>query len=108
MRRFRCSWTFSSSCKQRVLSSCGMQLLIVVASLVAEHRLQGMPASVVVIHGLQSTGSIAVVHGLFCPTACGIFLDQGSNQCPLQWQADSLPPSHHGSPLTSFLFFLQE
>ena len=26
--------------------------------------------------------------------ACGIFPDQGSNPCPLHWQADSLPVSH--------------
>ena len=28
----------------------------------------------------------------------GIFLTQGSNPCFLHWQANSLPPSHHGSP----------
>ena len=53
------------------------RLLTVVASLVAKHRLQGMQASVVVAHGLS------------CPTASGIFLDQGSNLCPLHWQVDS-------------------
>ena len=104
MRRFRCSWTFSSSCKQRVLSSGGMQLLIVVASLVAEHRLQGMPASVVVIHGLQSTGSIAVVHGLSCTMACGIFPDQGSNQCPLHCKVDSSALDYQGRPAELLLF----
>ena len=31
------------------------------------------------IPGLQSTGSIVVVHGLSYPMACGIFLDQISN-----------------------------
>ena len=51
-------------------------LLIGVAPLVLEHR-------------LQSEGSEAVVHGLSCPMACGIFLDQGLNLCPLQWLADS-------------------
>ena len=35
------------------------------------------------------TGLVLVVHGLSCPTACGIFLDQGSNSCPLHCQADS-------------------
>ena len=30
--------------------------------------------------------------------ACGIFLDQGSNPCPLHLQADSLPLSHQRSP----------
>ena len=37
--------------------------------------------------------SIAVVHGLTCSTACGVTLE-GSNLCPLHWQADSLPLSH--------------
>ena len=30
-----------------------------------------------------SAGSTVVVHGLSCSTACGIFLDQGSNPCLL-------------------------
>ena len=34
-------------------------------------------------------GSVVVAHGLSCSAACGIFLDQGSNLCPLHWQADS-------------------
>ena len=29
--------------------------------------------------------SVIVAHGLSCPTACGIFLDQGLNPCPLHW-----------------------
>ena len=45
--------------------------------------------SVVVAHRLQSTGSVVVVHRLSCSAACGIFPDQGSNPCPLPWQADS-------------------
>ena len=73
-------------CCTRAFSSCGEQgllfvvvhrLLIVVASLVAEHRLLGTQASVVVVHGLS------------CSEECGIFPDQGSNPCPLHWQADS-------------------
>ena len=52
-------------------------LLIVVASLVVEHGLQGALASVVVAHRLS------------CPMTSGIFPDQGSNPCPLHWQADS-------------------
>ena len=38
-----------------------------------------------------------MVHGLSCSAAYGIFLDQGSNPCPLNWQADSYPLSHQGS-----------
>ena len=51
-------------------------LLIALASLVAEQ-----------IPGLQ--GSVVVVHGLSCPAACGIFPDQGLNQCPLHCKANS-------------------
>ena len=55
------------------------------------HRLQQLwrKGSVVVAHGLQSTGSVVVVHRLSCFAACGIFLDQGSSPCLLHWQADS-------------------
>ena len=38
---------------------------------------------------LQHTASVAVVHWLCCPTACGFFQDQGSNQCPLRRKTDS-------------------
>ena len=52
---------------------------------------------------LRSTGSrradsVVVAHGLSCSPACGIFPDQGSNPCPLHWQADSQPLCHQGSP----------
>ena len=42
---------------------------------------------------------MAVEPGLICPTTCGIFLDLGSNPCPLHWQADSIPWDHRRSPL---------
>ena len=42
-------------------------------------------------------------HGLSCSAACGIFLDQGSNPCPLHWQAFSYPLRHLGSPHSSIL-----
>ena len=37
-----------------------------------------------------------MVHRLCCSS--GIFLDQGSNPCPLHWQADSSPLYHQGCP----------
>ena len=52
-------------------------LLIVVASLVAEHKAP------------EHVASVAVVHGLSCSAARGIFLDQRSSLCPLHWQVDS-------------------
>ena len=53
--------------------------------------------------GSRRAGSVIVAHGPSCSVACGIFLDQGSNPCPLHWQADSQPLRHQGSPITEFL-----
>ena len=39
--------------------------------------------------GSRRAGSVVVAHGLSCSVACGILPDQGSNPCPLHWQADS-------------------
>ena len=46
----------------------------------------------------RRAGSVIVAHGPSCSAACGIFPDQGSNPCPLHWQADSQPLCHLGSP----------
>ena len=54
--------------------------------------------------GSRRTGSVVVAHGLSCSAACGIFPDQGSNPCPLHWQADSQPPRHQGSPRDPLYF----
>ena len=48
--------------------------------------------------GSRRAGSVVVAHGLSCSSACGIFLDQGSNPCPLHWQTDSQPLCHQRSP----------
>ena len=48
--------------------------------------------------GSRRAGSVVVAHGLSCSAACEIFPDQGSNPCPLHWQADSQPLRHQGSP----------
>ena len=55
-----------------------------------------MRASAVAERGLSSCGSralecssVVVAHGLSCSVTCEIFPDQGSNLCPLHWQADS-------------------
>ena len=57
--------------------------------LVAEHRLQ--------TRRLSSCGSRAqLLRGMW------IFPDQGSNPCPLHWQADSQPLHHQGSPIPQF------
>ena len=46
----------------------------------------------------QHTRSVVGAHGLRCSMVRGIFLDRGSNLCPLRWQEDALPLSHHRSP----------
>ena len=56
--------------------------------------------------GSRRTGSVVVAHGPSCSAACGIFPDQGSNPCPLHWQADSQPLRHQGSPGSDFLLWL--
>ena len=52
---------------------------------------------------LQHVDSVVEMHGFSCPMTCGILLDQGSNPCPLHWQADSHPPCHQGSPPSTIL-----
>ena len=53
--------------------------------------------------GSRRAGSVIVAHGPSCSAACGILPDQGSNPCPLRWQADSQPLRHQGSPVHNFL-----
>ena len=52
--------------------------------------------------GSRHAGSVIVAHRPSCSAACGIFPDQGSNPCPLHWQADSQPLRHQGSPIIAF------
>ena len=52
--------------------------------------------------GSRRAGSAIVAHGPSRSVACGIFPDQGSNPCPLHWQADFQPLRHQGSPVCLF------
>ena len=70
------------------------RLLIAVASLAAEHRLQATRASAVMVHRFS------------CSVACGIFPDQGSSLCLLHWQEDSLPLSHQRRPVLFLSIYL--
>ena len=58
----------------------------------------GPRASVAVAPGLWSTGSVGVALRLSCCSACGIFLNQGSDPCLLHWQVNPLPLSHQRGP----------
>ena len=91
-------------CCVRTFSSCGERglLFVVVCGLLIEVASHcgawslGTRASVVAERGLNSCGSRTLERRLSscgawlsCSAACGIFPDQGSNSCPLHWQADS-------------------
>ena len=92
-------------CCARALSSCGELGATLRCSAWASHcggfsccgaRALGAWASVVVARGLSSCGLQAPERRLSscgarlsCSAACGILPDQGSNPCPLNWQADS-------------------
>ena len=90
---------FSSFGERGLLASCGAQA-IAGASLAAEHRLPGPPAPVTAVDALEHRLRGVVAHGLGCSEACGVFPDQGTNSRLLHWQADSLPLSHQGSPIS--------
>ena len=86
-----CARAFSSCGKWGPLFIAVRGPLTIVASLVAEHRLQ--------TRRLSSCGSRTC-----CSAARGIFPDQGSNPCLLHWQADSQPLRHQGSPKIIIIF----
>ncbi|XP_054942657.1 tigger transposable element-derived protein 1-like isoform X1 [Physeter macrocephalus] len=48
-----------------------------------------------------------MAHGPSHSVACGIFLDRGTNLCPLHWQADFQPLHHQGSLEPSFFVHLE-
>ena len=68
-----CEWAFSSCREQGLLSSCGTRAPHCGGCSCCSDRALGLRL-------------FLVRHGLSCPAACGIFLDQGSNLCPLHWQ----------------------
>ena len=80
-----CAWAFPSCGEWGLLLVVVRRLLIAVASLCCGTQTLGACASVVGARGFLSAGLVVVAHGLSCSTACGIFLDQGLNPCPLHW-----------------------
>lgn len=59
------------------------------SSLVLVHRHLTMVAPAIVEQSPGVRASAVVACRLSCSTACGIFPDQGLNQCPLPCEADS-------------------
>ena len=91
------------------LRFCGGLSLVAVSRGHSSSRCTGLSQSRPL--SLRSTssrraGSVVVAHGPSCSAAHGIFPDQGSNPCPLHWQADCQPLCHQGSPFAHFLIGL--
>ena len=80
-------------CCTQAFSSCGEQGILLTAGQTSRSGGFSFSGARAPEWGLSS-----VPHCLSCFRACGIFLGQGSNLCPLHWQADSLPLDHQGSP----------
>ena len=93
-------WHGSSSCRGWALGrsgsrSCsawaqGLWLPGAEASGVVAQRLQEWWRTGFRSGGAQASGVVA--HRLSCSEACGIFLDQGSNLCPLSWRFFTTEP----------------
>ena len=73
-------------CWARAFSSCGEWRLLFVA---VRWLLIAVASFCYGAWALNSSAPVVVARGLSCSVACGIFPDQGSNPCPLHWQADS-------------------
>ena len=56
--------------------------------------------------GSRCAGSAIVAHEPSCSAACGIFPNQGSNPCPLHWQAESQPLRHQGREAPGIVFLI--
>ena len=100
---FQLCWVFAawvcSSCEQGLLFSCNAQAPLCSGSSCWGAWARGCTGfssccSRALEHRLNSYGA-----GLSCSEACGVFSNQGWNQCLLHWQADSLPLSHQESPI---------
>ena len=100
-----CAQAFTSCGEQGRLTSGAALPCVVAEHRLQAHRLQQLQhaGSVVAAPGLQSTGSIVVVHGLSCSATCGIFLYPRMNPRLLHWQANSLPLSQVNEQLDLFL-----
>ena len=79
----------------RAFSSCGKRGPLFIA---VRAGLSLSPPLLLRSTGSRRAGSVGVAHGPTCFAACEIFPDQGSNPCPLHWQADSQPLRHQRSP----------
>ena len=92
-------WLQGAGSSSRWLLRCRAQALGCGASAAAAHELSSCSSQ-----GSRAQARWLQVIGL-CSVARGIFLDRESNPCLLQWQVESLPLSHQGSPEPCFFLF---
>ena len=85
-------------CFAQVFSSCGEWGLLRHGALTS--HCGGFPCCRAQAPGARA--SAAAGCRLSCAPACGIFLDQGLDCCPLHWQVDSYPIATRKSPPLSF------
>ena len=78
-------------------------LLIAVTSLIVGHK-----GSVVAAPRLQSMGSVVVVHGFSCSTACGIFPDLGLKLVSPALQGRLLTHGLPGKPIPQYTFYSKD
>ena len=71
-------WVFVAASGLSLVAASGAYSLVVVCG-----------PLIVVASPFGSWALGVVMPGLSCPTACGIFLDQGISPCPLHWLVGS-------------------
>ena len=90
----------SRGCSPLRCTGCSLRWLLLLQS--TGSRLVGFSSWGTQARWFWLMGPIVVASGGNCSAACGIFPDQGSNPCPLPWQADSYPLYHTQVPRIAF------
>ena len=83
-----------------IIAACGISL-VVASGVCSSLQCPGFSLQwLLLLQSMDSrhVGSVVVALGLSYSMACGIFLDQGLNLCPLHWRMDSQPLDHLGTP----------
>ena len=99
---FCCVWAFSTCSQQGLLffAVCGFLTVVALVLWSTGFRPHGLQQLHIGVQQLQLVDSRVwaqqLWHTGYSSVARGIFLDQGSNPCPLHWQVDSEPQCHQG------------
>ena len=97
-------WVFVASCRLFPAAKSGHYSIVRVR---ASHFVSvAAPVAACRLQWLQLMGLAVVTHSLGCSLKGGIFLDQGSNWCPLHCKADFLATDPPGKPRNIVLSLL--